>query len=142
MKLNKDIAMTTNLSITMASISLQNSSPCLIYRCISSYPFPPCQRCEREKGGTLDKATNVLDLPSITHAHMKSYIMCSSTNVVHEAETSQLVTSSSLFANSPKMNLESDSSYCLSLQLQHTLSLSLTTHPAKYLSSAQFSSTP
>ena len=41
-------AMNSDLSATMASISLQNSSPCLTNLCISSYPLPPCHGARRE----------------------------------------------------------------------------------------------
>ena len=40
----------TYLSTTMLSISLQNSSPCFMKRCISSYPLFPCERERRREG--------------------------------------------------------------------------------------------
>lgn len=39
----------SDLSATMFSISLQNSSPCFTNLCISSYPLPPCM-CVWERG--------------------------------------------------------------------------------------------
>ena len=130
--------------MTIVSISLQNSSPCLTKRCISSYPFPPCARegkggrergekeKEREKEREKEHAcllshsssmqSDSLSLRGVIRAETPSRVLFPSFTLATAAGELGRVTSP---ADSPKTNPGNDSFFSaanlfLSLSLGHT----------------------